>query len=131
MTYMYLFGIGVISYWVAQKVFRILNLFVALSIIRLFFFSGLAVYLMAFHYHGNWANWEIPIVIAIVLANLLAEYPSIDYTTPVSENADDYTPAEESDSPHKHGYIHSALDLLLTISIANALFNDEDDDDFI
>ena len=128
MTYMYLAGIGIITYWLVQKGVRILNLFIPLPVIRLFFFTGLAVYLMAFHYYGNWSNSEIVVVIAIILANLLAEYPSIDYSN-MGERVPQNSLEPANSYNHKRSLFRETMDILFAFAIVNALFDDDCDCD--
>lgn len=132
MTYMYLLGIGIITYWLAQKGFRILNLFIPLWLIRLIFFCGLGIYIMAYHYHGNWEDWELSVTIALVLANLIAMYPSIEYSA-VDKTDEDEQQSEESHEPHR-SVLRETLDIMLALAVVDALFHHDDtdfyDDDF-
>lgn len=127
MSYMFLLGVGIVTCWLAQKVFRILNLFIPVWLVQLIFFCGLGIYVMAFHYHGNWADMEIAIIVGAILASLFAEYPSIDYSKPNEEDDDDSP--EEEHKHHHHNILRDTLDIMLTVAVLHHLFGNDDGSD--
>ena len=127
MTYMYLLGIGIITYWLAQKGFRILNLFIPLWLIQLIFFCGLGIYVMAYHYYGNWSDVEVAFIIALVLANLLAMYPSIDYSS-VDRTDEDSSSSKSSAGHRRHrNLLRETLNIMMAIAVIDALTGSHSD----